>query len=320
MTHVLYADYGKILYEWNQVDQAIQFLQTGCEKSRRTGISERAYCAAALADIWLRSGEPSKAENILSPYISLLGDESLTLWDDHYLLASVIKLFASQGRIHELDRVFLKRPYLLQDIIDVIHAPAVLATAMSYYLLHNFNASIEQAQRLETIMEDSRMIGHQIQMLVLIAASEIALGKLEDAARHLIKSLRLSMPEGYFRSYLDFGAPMMYALQQIQESGSFQTDELETLYLRDLLNSYFAYNIDHENCQKTSSRFSACLDPVLSNHLTEHEKKVLRLLVAGKNNMEIASELCISINTVKTHISNIYNKLNVHNRVEAVTR
>jgi len=53
--------------------------------------------------------------------------------------------------------------------------------------------------------------------------------------------------------------------------------------------------------------------------LTEREREVLKLLVDGMNNAQIAEQLVISLSTVKYHISNILGKLGVENRVSAVT-
>ena len=54
--------------------------------------------------------------------------------------------------------------------------------------------------------------------------------------------------------------------------------------------------------------------------LSEREIEVLRLLVAGLSNREIAGKLVLSLGTVKTHIHNIYGKLGVRNRAEAIAR
>jgi NarL family two-component system response regulator LiaR len=54
------------------------------------------------------------------------------------------------------------------------------------------------------------------------------------------------------------------------------------------------------------------------NDLTERERDVLRCLVDGLNNNEIAEKLFISLGTVKYHVSNIFQKLAVDSRVEAV--
>lgn len=52
--------------------------------------------------------------------------------------------------------------------------------------------------------------------------------------------------------------------------------------------------------------------------LTEREKEVLKVLSEGTSNKEIGEKLNISLATVKTHIINIYSKLGVSNRVQAV--
>lgn len=52
-------------------------------------------------------------------------------------------------------------------------------------------------------------------------------------------------------------------------------------------------------------------------NLTLREKEVLKLICEGKTNADIAENLIISVNTAKAHVSNIYQKLNVSDRVQA---
>jgi DNA-binding NarL/FixJ family response regulator len=54
--------------------------------------------------------------------------------------------------------------------------------------------------------------------------------------------------------------------------------------------------------------------------LSDREIEVLRLMAKGSANKEIAAELCISESTVKTHVANIFQKLDVSDRTEAVTQ
>jgi ATP/maltotriose-dependent transcriptional regulator MalT len=58
--------------------------------------------------------------------------------------------------------------------------------------------------------------------------------------------------------------------------------------------------------------------PVPTEGLTPQEQRVLCLLAAGRSNGEIASDLVVSINTVKTHVKKIYSKLHISNRVAAI--
>ena len=53
---------------------------------------------------------------------------------------------------------------------------------------------------------------------------------------------------------------------------------------------------------------------------SDREREVLELIAEGLTNPEIAARLYLSLNTVKTHTRNIYGKLGVHNRTQAVTQ
>jgi len=64
---------------------------------------------------------------------------------------------------------------------------------------------------------------------------------------------------------------------------------------------------------------TATQPPPPGHDLTQREREVLKLLVDGLNNPEIAEKLCVSRSTVKTHVSHILTKLDASNRLEAVT-
>jgi LuxR family maltose regulon positive regulatory protein len=57
--------------------------------------------------------------------------------------------------------------------------------------------------------------------------------------------------------------------------------------------------------------------PMPVEALTPQEQRVLRLLAAGRSNQEIAQALTVSLNTVKTHVKNLYSKLQVNSRLQA---
>ena len=69
-----------------------------------------------------------------------------------------------------------------------------------------------------------------------------------------------------------------------------------------------------------SSRSTTHRRHAIREPLSERELEVLVLLAAGRSNRQIASELFVALSTVKTHIKNIYGKLDVRNRTQAVLR
>ncbi|MEM7103779.1 MAG: response regulator transcription factor [Bacteroidota bacterium] len=58
----------------------------------------------------------------------------------------------------------------------------------------------------------------------------------------------------------------------------------------------------------------------LLDSLSDREKEVLQLLSKGFSNQEIANQLFVSLNTIKTHVKNIYAKLDVNRRVQAISK
>ncbi len=64
---------------------------------------------------------------------------------------------------------------------------------------------------------------------------------------------------------------------------------------------------------------AATAPPVPGGDLTEREREVLALMVAGMNNQQIAAHLTVSVSTVKYHVSNVISKLGASNRTEAAT-
>ena len=60
------------------------------------------------------------------------------------------------------------------------------------------------------------------------------------------------------------------------------------------------------------------VDQLTEDHISPREKQVLKLLAEGKSNKQIADEIFLSIETVKTHIKNIFQKLEVKSRMKAV--
>jgi LuxR family maltose regulon positive regulatory protein len=70
-----------------------------------------------------------------------------------------------------------------------------------------------------------------------------------------------------------------------------------------------------EPVRSQGPRAQALVEP-----LSQRELEVLRLLAAGLSSTEVARELTIAVGTARTHIKNIYAKLDVHNRVESITR
>ena len=87
------------------------------------------------------------------------------------------------------------------------------------------------------------------------------------------------------------------------------------LNLGRLLAAFPVTEPEQPDVSKTLASHSELIEP-----LSDRELEVLRLFAEGLTNREIASQLFLALNTVKTHAGNIYGKLNVHSRTQAIAR
>jgi LuxR family transcriptional regulator, maltose regulon positive regulatory protein len=142
-------------------------------------------------------------------------------------------------------------------------------------------------------------MGSAIEILVLQALAFQTQGDLGAARVPLERALALAEPEEYVRVFVDEGSPMVALLRSADST---------TRYVRQLLAA-----------SGTSDERPSVKQTVLEP-LSQRELDVLRLLGTDMKGPEIASELMVSPNTLKTHTRNIYAKLGVNTRRAAVRR
>jgi LuxR family maltose regulon positive regulatory protein len=152
--------------------------------------------------------------------------------------------------------------------------------------------------------EDPAAVGahptRRLHACLVTAVANQALGRMRDAADAIERALEIAAPEGYRRPFAEGGGAVRRLLQRHAS--------LPTAYA-----PVVAELLDALEC--ASAPPAGLLEP-----LSERERDVLRLLPTLLPNTEIAGELFVSINTVKTHVKSIYRKLEVSSRPEAIAR
>jgi LuxR family maltose regulon positive regulatory protein len=148
-----------------------------------------------------------------------------------------------------------------------------------------------------------------IEILLLQALSFQAQSKTDRAMAALERTLAMAEPRGFIRIFVDEGPPMarlLYdALSRTTAPG----------YVRRLLAVFPAGKPQPTVVPQGQAGQEGLIEP-----LSEREIEVLQLIAEGLTNPEIAARLFLSLHTIKTHTRNIYGKLGVNNRTQAVTR
>jgi LuxR family maltose regulon positive regulatory protein len=175
--------------------------------------------------------------------------------------------------------------------------------------------SLQLLDRLQQEAETCARMGSVLEILILRALALDVLGEQQQALSVLKQAVTRAEPEGYVRVFADEGKAMERLLARLQATGYRAQGYLQTLLAA---------------CEPGSPAPAQLALPVKTVHpkpvqllvdpLSARELEVLRLLVRGASNAAIAQQLVVATSTIKRHMSNIFSKLAVSNRTEAVAR
>jgi LuxR family maltose regulon positive regulatory protein len=172
--------------------------------------------------------------------------------------------------------------------------------------------AVDLLGRLEQAAQAGRRRGSLVEIRVVQALAHRLRGDLSQAASSLVGALSLAEPEGYVRTFVDEGAPMAALLDAVAERGA-GTPYLSRL--RGALDPAQGRTTADRPTPDRSQPGTALIEP-----LSSRERDVLRLLGTDLSGPEIARELVVSLNTVRTHTKNVYLKLGVNSRRGALRR
>ena len=170
----------------------------------------------------------------------------------------------------------------------------------------------EAVRKLQRLLEEAEAGEHTSRMIEILNLQALALqaeGDADQAVTKLERALALAEPAGFVRIFVDEGPPMARLLYEAL------LREIAPDYVRQLLAAF--PSAEPEQAEATSSQVP---ETDLIEPLSERELEVLELIAQGLTNREIASRLFLSLNTVKAHTRNLYGKLGIHSRTQAVAK
>ena len=127
---------------------------------------------------------------------------------------------------------------------------------------------------------------------------------MERAMNTIVQALTLAEPEGYVLTFTEEGGEMTRLLSRVLTA-----QRTAVLSLR-IAPDYLKLLLDASVNSKASS----------NTLLSERELEILHLISSGLSNQEIADRLVIAMSTVKWHVRQIFNKLNVNSRTQVLAR
>jgi LuxR family maltose regulon positive regulatory protein len=304
---------GKILYEQNDLPSAERHVSEGLERLAQAGTPDSFGTGhVVLARIKQAQGDGQAALEAIAYAVRVAQDSRISR-AIHLMSAHRARIWLAQGELEQAVRWAdeyrqVGETAYLREVEDLTLARILLAQGKPAEALALLDGLLTPA-------EAGGRLGRVIELQALRAVALDALGDEAVALDALARALTLAEPEGYVRVFVDQGEPVEKLLWATRR----QTSGVKGEYVRELLAAFAAeatrLEIDTTAAGPPSSVVAR--QPLLEP-LTDREMEVLGLLAEGLTNPEIGQRLVISLPTVKTHARNIYGKLGVHGRREAV--
>lgn len=307
---------GELAREESDLDRAGHLLREGLERTNQWGELGALDGYIALARLRQAQGDNAGLMEAMASAVQCARRFDASEMDDRFVEAQQARLWVMQGRLDEAARwAARRRPCLgnaaadVEPAIDDSPVPKTLCDIESLVLVRLMTGQgrpqdgLTMLERLLPRMEREGRWGSTIEVHILRALALQAIGDTTQAVLALERALSLAEPEGYVRIFVDEGTPLAELLRRAATRG------VAPVYVGQLL------AVIHAEEPAPAPGIPKLIEP-----LADREIEVLRLIAAGLSNQEIAENLVLAVSTVKWHINNLYGKLGVSSRTQAIAR
>ena len=340
----LFGELGQIHYHWHHLDQAQQYLQLSIQTSGQSGYSDPEIYHHVMRS---RMFQMEENWNAAAGEMHQAG-ELARLIPPAMIREEVI---AQQVRVHlAFDRLAAAQDLLkpegfsfedgfhypeLPPGANVTHTLGLLYNSALHILLHqargeNNPPDLKHAIGLATgVLAGELQCQHMpiaLETLLLRSQLYAALGDEQASLADVASALELAEPEGFISLFVEAGPPIAEALETLLARN--MLGAVQPGYVKDIL-AVFPGAQPPEAAPGRQPALTPQANRIvgewdeskaLVEPLTNREMEVLQLIAAGDSNRTIAEKLVITVSAVKKHTGNVFGKLNVSSRTQAVAR
>jgi LuxR family maltose regulon positive regulatory protein len=301
----MHVGLAEVSIEQNELDDAERHLDESAQLGAHAGLPQHAYRSRVV------TARLREARGDLTGALELLDDAERVYNTDFSpavrpIAALRARVWLARGDVAAALGWATDRGLTADDELDYVREFEHLTLARVLLARHGEQRAIADAirllERLLAAAEAGTREGSVVEILVLLSVARERAGDAPASLAALEAALRRAEPEGHVRVFAQEGAEMAARLRNASRHGP----------ARDHARRMLAALGDH--------LAPAPAPAGLVDELSERELQVLRLLRSDLSGPDIARELTVSLNTVRTHTKHIYTKLGVTNRREAVRR
>jgi LuxR family maltose regulon positive regulatory protein len=317
---VAYVGLAEVAYQRGELDAALRHVTSGIALCRQlaftqplaTGLAMLAWIRQAHGDTGGACEAIGEAERVAPgpQVVALLNPVS----------AQRARLLLAQGDIAGAVHWAEQRGLGADDEPRYAQEPEYLVLARVLLARGAPDRALGLLERLYAQSADQGRVASIIEARALQALAHAAAGDELRGLAALAEALALGAPEGYLRMFVDEGPPMAALLRKLllgrRSEQTAAAGPAPRDYLARLVESFEQAGLP----MRPPTRPGAVVVPGLVEPLSARELEVLALLAAGSTNRVIAEELVVTPETVKKHVSHIFDKLGAANRTQAVAR
>jgi len=305
MIGTLYNGLGFLHFQWHEMDKAAAYYEQATNWAQRTGITDILFDALmGQAELACWRGEPHIALDIMAQFQQFA---------QHSRLSEIIEISDMLNASFHLKAGQLEAAVRWANALGLtVHDKPTFRLHSHYKLFIAIRISQSRhsgeksqlsalSQLAERLLNLLRRLNYNFDVIELLTWKTVLHEQQGDEARAidcLQTAVELAYKGSVIHPFVDKGSAIQALLSQLTGTHSH--------YIHSLLNAFPS---------PLPSLLSPLLDP-----LTEREQEVLNCIVAGLSNKAIQEKLFISKNTVRSHIKNLYSKLNVSSRTQAIAR
>jgi len=327
----LYGELAQVHYQWHQLEDARTYFLRSVQWSNLGGFSDaEIYHSVFLSRLFQMEGDLQASVQEIEKALNLMKTAAPALVSEE-VVAQQVSIFLALGRITEsatalktygfaFDKGFSYPAIVPNDPIS--HPMGLLYNSALRVLLYRMKANLEpqilrSASELAELLITSSLrcqnLPIALQTLLLRSQLHATLGDDQHRLEDVVKAVELAESEGFISIFVEEGQPIAEALTILLKRNLLGMGR--PAYIQEILAAF-----PKTQPSKTVQGLPVHEDLSPIEPLTPRELEVLQLIAAGDSNQAIAGKLVITLSAVKKHTGNIFNKLNVNSRTQAVAR
>ncbi|MBE0695656.1 MAG: tetratricopeptide repeat protein, partial [Anaerolineaceae bacterium] len=321
----LYRGLAELFVERGNLETAAQHLLTSQKLGEQSATTDWPH------RLCVSQARLKEAQGDLEGALTLLDEAERVhirgpLPDVHPVAALKARVWLKQGRLAEAlgwarlqDLSVEDDIHYMREFEHITLARALIAAGKSDRGAGCLDDAARLLGRLLQAAETGGRVGSAIPILLLQALVFQAQDNLPHALAALERALALAETQGYLRTFVDEGEAMRSLLRLLIEKQSRSRGHPLSGYAGKLL-AAFTQPAAAPKSASIHHRIGMMESAPLVEELSERELEVLKLLRSELSGPEIAQQLIVSLNTLRTHTKNIFSKLGVSNRRAAIRR